>query len=222
MTFITTPTGVAEVPSKKLEEFFNAVNDEDAAAMNSILNEYPAIIYEQEAIYPELDRVILHSSPEMVQVMLDQGAKIDDRFQYESREFKEYSFQYSLENYFKRHEIISDGSKELQMVEFLIDNGALTEYGYSEDGWKRINSYGDTVGYHQPNALFSAAAWICEDGAFTQTDKKLIELLIDSGIDTKIKNKYGETVKEYFEKNIESNDIPTKDINEYDEIDEAA
>lgn len=218
VTRITTPDGVTEVPSEALEAFFDAVKAQDTTAMTSILDEYPAIIYEQQALYPEIDDVILHGTTEMVQIMLDCGVKLDDRFQYEPREFVEYSYSYSLENYFNRHKKSGDGTRELAMVSFLIDNGALTTYGYSGDALARKNAYGDTVGYHQPNALFSAAAWVCEDNELTSADKELIERIIAAGVDTSAKNAYGETVREYFTKNVSSNDVPVQASAAYDEI----
>lgn len=206
---ITTPSGVEEIPSKKLEAFFDAVDERDLDAMNELLDEYPFLIYEQGVLYPELDDVILRGTPEMVQAMLDHGAVIDDRFLYEPRVFAEYTYQYSLENYLNRYYKSDVEGEALIMVRFLIDNGAKTVYEYDDIGWEITNVYGDKiVGYHQPNALFSVVDQICKNKELTEEDAELIKLILDTGIDTKVKNHDGETAAEYFRKNVESNDIP--------------
>ncbi len=220
--FVTTPTGDVEIPKDDYTAFYDAVAASDTAAMNEQLDKHPELIYIQGALYPMLDQVVLHCSPDAVQVMLDHGAKLDDRFLYEPRSFKEYTYQYTLENYFNRHKLSGEdpsGSAELEMVTFLLGNGAVTVYGYSGDDKNISNLYGDkVVGSHQPNALFDAAAWVCSDGALTSNDAAIVKLIADSVKDTSAENEDGKTASEYFEASALEAGISDSSSPEYKEI----
>ena len=208
MRTIVTPDGEATVPKSAVSDFYDAVSASDPAAMSGLLAEYPSLAYLQEAIYPELDRVILHGTPEMVSVMLDSGVEIDDRFLYEPRVFVDYTYQYALENYFARRTKSGDGSDELLMVEYVIDHGAMLEYGYADDELEIKNAYGEGSGkLHQPNALFSAAQWICKDGELSQSDVEMIDYLVQTGIDLDTKNSQDESAAEYFRSSAEEQGI---------------
>ena len=153
--------------------------------------------------------------------MLDHGAKPDDPFCYEPRHFSEYTFRYTLENYFERHKPSAEdpsGKSELEMVQLLIDNGALTTYGYSGDDVYISNSYGEkTENYHQPNALFSAAGWVCSDSLLTQDEVRLIQTIAASGADPSAENIGGKTAAAYFEESAAENGIE-KGSENYDAI----
>jgi len=181
---IVTPTGeITKISRDEAHAFTEAISQEDFQTVITLMDKYPDLIYysgfkEQ----PPLDKASNTLNIEIVQFLLDHGAKYDDKFTH-----KDSIYHYSLESFLTSQstEDFVDHSVEINnMVRFMLENGASVDFD---------NTF-------NANALFIAVWHICYDGEIQSTDLDLLQMLIDYGADIKKENSNGEHAADYLKK----------------------
>ena len=190
---IETPSGeIYSLKDTETNAFEDAINSKDLNTVNKMLDEYPYLIYYRGISNQALIDVASKTLDiDLTQTLISHGARFDGEFEHNKS-----IFDYSLDCFFSDITGMESNRDVNRMAEFMIDNGA-------EISFENKN---------QPNALFKAIWYICDDGSVQEIDIELLEMLIDHGADVTDKDSSSYSLAETFDMAAFQNGIYENDI----------
>lgn len=181
-----TPHGESKISEEKLEKFQRSLSFLDGEYAEEHLDKYPDLIYYVSNGSDPLNFATADGNVVVCEVLLQHGASYDNEFMLERLNEK-----YAFEHFFKYY-LWNGSSKTVELVQLMLDNGAMVNYPDNNDN---------------PNALFSAVEWAANDGMLNTEEAEIIRMLAESGADTTALNSEGKTPLELFNEFKEGYDI---------------